>query len=256
MLANALNALVEPLAHRRTRFKSTHAMLLIFIVVISHRTIPNAAAFALGACSVGNMVVQAGTAAIRTGGCHRALAVSSREDIDRVQSATRAWIEEFVIGLSLCPWAQLTNGLAPSGAPRTRIVTVPGSGECMESHASAVLREAESLRRCPGGGTYGFSTTLLVFPDAAYRGKGPGDCGDFPKLVRHIQRLLDQEPGPDRIDLLAFHRFRADEGPGTRDDVEDAAHFSVRSPSSPHLNPQDIGYRGGGAGRRLEESRV
>ena len=215
-------------------------MLLIFILVISHRTIPNAAAFALGACSIGNMVPRR-KAAIRTGGRHRALAVSSREEIDQVQSTTRAWIEEFVIGLSLCPWAQLTKGLAPSGAPRTRIVTVPGSDECMENHSEVVLCEAESLRRCLADGTSGFSTTLLVFPDDAYRGKGPGDCGDFPKLVRRIQRLLDQEPGPDRIDLLAFHRFRADEGPGTRDDVKDAAHFSVRSPFSP--TPQPSGYR-------------
>ena len=85
-------------------------------------------------------------------------------------------------------------------------------------------------------------------------------------LVRRVQGLLDQEATADRVDLLAFHRqhpfptpdvlpscstasevhfdcsfvvlrWRVDEGPGTRADPDDAAHFSVRSPSLPPAIP-------------------
>lgn len=154
-----------------------------------------------------------------------------------VLSATEEWLDDFVIRLGLCPWAQLTRGLAPTGTPRTRIVTLPGGIDCIDSHVSAVVAEATTLRRSPDGSS-SFFTTLLVFPDGAFAGRPPADCGEFPRLVRHVQDRLNSEPVPDRVDLLAFHRFRTDEGPGTRRDVEDAAHFSVRSPSRPPYVPQ------------------
>eukprot|EP00802_Teleaulax_amphioxeia_P009272 Tamp_09288.p6 GENE.Tamp_09288~~Tamp_09288.p6 ORF type:complete len:110 (+),score=16.13 Tamp_09288:339-668(+) len=50
------------------------------------------------------------------------------------------------------------------------------------------------------------------------------------RLVRHVQALLDEEAHAQRVDLLAFHRWRNDQGPGTSKDPDDAAHFSVRSP--------------------------
>jgi hypothetical protein len=155
------------------------------------------------------------------------------DGIEREVQATEAWLDEFVIRLGLCPWAKLTRGLAPSGTPRTRIVTLPGGVDCIDRHVSAVMREAKDLRYSPGDGSSSFFTTLLVFPDGAFRGSPPADCGEFPRLVRRVQDGLNSEPVPDRVDLLAFHRYRNDEGPGTREDVDDAAHFSVRSPYRP-----------------------
>jgi len=122
----------------------------------------------------------------------------------------------------------------------------------MEQHVDQVVREAELLgqRVVREGGASSFSsqtappgvfTTLLVFPDAAYLGRGPQNrsTGAFPKLVRQVQARLKASGGgvcdgalgvEHAVDLLAFHRWRVDEGPGTSSDPEDAAHFSVRSP--------------------------
>ena len=170
----------------------------------------------------------------------------AKDDI-KVRAATEAWVEDFVISLNLCPWAYLTRGR--NGQTRTRIVLLRGGEDHLETHTDAVLREANSLRqRTMQDGiesTSGIFTTLLVFPDVAFLGEGPPqqNCGAFPTLVRQVQARLNQEylnlissdaasleAPPGRIDLLAFHRWRVDEGPGTTHDTEDAAHFSVRSP--------------------------
>ena len=170
----------------------------------------------------------------------------AKDDI-KVRAATEAWVEDFVISLNLCPWAYLTRGR--NGQTRTRIVLLRGGEDHLETHTDAVLREANSLRqRTMQDGiesTSGIFTTLLVFPDVAFLGEGPPrqNCGAFPTLVRQVQARLNEEYSnllssddtsleapPGRIDLLAFHRWRVDEGPGTTHDTEDAAHFSVRSP--------------------------
>jgi hypothetical protein len=176
------------------------------------------------------------------------LHMSSAKDDIKVRAATEAWIEDWVISLNLCPWAYLTRGTT-NGQPRTRIVLLRGGEDHLQTHTDAVLREANSLRQhnMHDGieSTRCLFTTLLVFPDVAFLGDGPPqqNCGAFPTLVRQVQARLNQEYSnllssddasleapPGRIDLLAFHRWRVDEGPGTTHDIEDAAHFSVRSP--------------------------
>lgn len=181
-------------------------------------------------------------------------------DDSSVHVVTRAWVDEWVMGLHLCPWAKLTKGRRSSqgedGGPYTEILVVRGGEDMMEQHVDQVVREAELLgqRVVRQGGASSFSsqssppgvfTTLLVFPDAAYLGRGPQNrsTGAFPMLVRQVQARLragsgvggggggDGSSGVDHaVDLLAFHRWRVDEGPGTSSDPEDAAHFSVRSP--------------------------
>ena len=113
-------------------------------------------------------------------------------DDERVLAATRAWIEEWVIGLKLCPWAapaQRSGGV--------RVLIARGGLDSMADHVSLVIREAESLKASnalsePGKST--LLTTLIAFPDACYLGPLSGcpplscsaseshqhPCGAFP----------------------------------------------------------------------------
>eukprot|EP00277_Geminigera_cryophila_P025521 CAMPEP_0179473034 /NCGR_PEP_ID=MMETSP0799-20121207/52879_1 /TAXON_ID=46947 /ORGANISM="Geminigera cryophila, Strain CCMP2564" /LENGTH=244 /DNA_ID=CAMNT_0021281471 /DNA_START=180 /DNA_END=911 /DNA_ORIENTATION=+ len=156
----------------------------------------------------------------------------------RVRAVTEAWVQEWVVGLRLCPWATLTKGHSSKGMPYTRIVTLHGGEEQLDALAATVVREASVMRQVAqksGDSNSAFFTTLLVFPHASFAGHngsetGNPKCGAFPTLVRQAQGLLIDDPDPQRMDLLAFHRRRVDEGPGTSPDFDDAAHFSVRSP--------------------------
>jgi len=72
---------------------------------------------------------------------------------------------------------------------------------------------------------------MVVYVSPEYRGhdEGPGmkaSCGTFPELARRCHSELKGTG----VDMLAFHRYRTDSGPGCSDDVNDAAHFTVRSP--------------------------
>ena len=118
---------------------------------------------------------------------------AAADDDARVRAATEAWLDEWVIGLKLCPWAQLTRGAAPTGAPHTRICVLRGGEGRLRAHAAEVQLAADELRQraafAPSPSA--FATTLLVFPDAAYRGHGPPDasCGAFPVsgLPAHVR---------------------------------------------------------------------
>jgi hypothetical protein len=166
-----------------------------------------------------------------------------RDDDSRVRAVTEAWLDGWVISLNLCPWAKLTKGNSMTGEPHTEICVLRGGEECLGAHASAVLLAADALRqRTDSAAPNAFSTTLLVFPDAAYLGHGPPDasCGAFPvahlaprasrahrclpamcirtlttrfgtaaqPLVRQVQALLGQEANLLPVHLLAFHRCR------------------------------------------------
>ncbi|KAJ1471591.1 hypothetical protein T484DRAFT_1977315 [Baffinella frigidus] len=161
---------------------------------------------------------------------------------DAARAATERWIDEWVVGLKLCPWAG-----ASSRAPQMRLLVVDrnfdgGAVETeaqMEAHVAFVEEEAQSLQALGGAheagspettgeaGPAGAShTTVLVFPGEGYEGDGEGSCGAFPRLARRceeVARRYGQE-------LLAFHPNRADTGPGCSDAASDAAHYSVRSP--------------------------
>ena len=189
----------------------------------------------------------------RTLRCRSPLSASVAPRDDVVRAATEAWLKEWVIDLRLCPWARLTRGKTSAGAPYSKVLVLRGGEERVDELAAAVLAEAAALQNkerarimsardrhaaalnIDTSSSPHFFTTLLIFPDSSFRGKGPANCGAFPKLVRTAQALLHHDRGTVSaegecalgVDLLAFHRWRLDEGPGTTTCPDDAAHFSV-----------------------------
>jgi len=157
-----------------------------------------------GHCSALRQVsLRATSTARRREAVPRLRGTAAADDDARVRAATEAWLDEWVIGLKLCPWAQLTRGAAPTGAPHTRICVLRGGEGRLRAHAAEVQLAADELRQRAGDSSdlarraafapspSAFATTLLVFPDAAYRGHGPPDasCGAFPVsgLPAHVR---------------------------------------------------------------------
>lgn len=129
---------------------------------------------------------------------------------DAARAATERWIDEWVVGLKLCPWAG-----ASSRAPQMRLLVVDrnfdgGAVETeaqMEAHVAFVEEEAQSLQALGGAheagspettgeaGPAGAShTTVLVFPGEGYEGDGEGSCGAFPRLARRCEEVRCSRP--------------------------------------------------------------
>lgn len=123
------------------------------------------------------------------------------------RAATLAWLDELVVGKSLCPWA--SPAIAADGFRLLAVTDVA----LLES---AIVEEARILE----ASTTVRPTTLIVV-DADV--EPPAAFGQIATLAQ--ARLASTD-----IDLLAFHPSRLDTGPGCVADPEDAAHFSVRSP--------------------------
>lgn len=196
----------------------------------------------------------------RTLHCRSPLSASVAPRDDVVHAATEAWLKEWVIDLRLCPWARLTRGKTPAGAPYSKVLVLRGGEERIDELAAAVWAEAAALQdrerarinieaSASPHDESRFFTTLLIFPDSAFGGQGPANCGAFPKLVRTAQALLHHDRGTESadgecalgVDLLAFHRWRLDEGPGTTTCPDDAAHFSVRCAQCPYTQGLCVG---------------
>ena len=101
-----------------------------------------------------------------------------------VHAATEAWLKEWVIDLRLCPWARLTRGKTPAGAPYSKVLVLRGGEERVDELAAAVRAEAAALQdrerarinieaSASPHDESRFFTTLLIFPDSAFRGQGP-----------------------------------------------------------------------------------
>ena len=104
-------------------------------------------------------------------------------NVDRdefIKSRTMSWLNQWVIGLKLCPWAPpvMHNG-------GLRLIVVNGSSELMATHVGMVIKEANKLStKWDQRNKTIFRTTLMVFPEISYIG---GDdsrpCGDFPASI-------------------------------------------------------------------------
>jgi len=116
--------------------------------------------------------------------------------------ATRRWIDRFVIGERLCPWAPPAD---------VRVVVHDSLS------VDALVEEASRLRAAEAS----LSTTLVVYLDDAVQ----DDAAVFARFSSAAQPQL-----VSGIDLLAFHPNRHDAGPGCSEDLTDAGHFSVRAP--------------------------
>jgi len=122
----------------------------------------------------------------------------------------RRWLEDFVVGLDLCPFARPLMG---SRALRIAIETATGHAALR----SAYLEELDFLQR---HSEQEVATTLLAFPRALEH------FNEFLDFVHEADDLLDRAGLRGHLQLASFHpRYRfAGEAPGA------ASHFSNRAP--------------------------
>ncbi|EKX52109.1 hypothetical protein GUITHDRAFT_133844 [Guillardia theta CCMP2712] len=167
-------------------------------------------------------------------------AVEDREVI----TATRLWIDGWVVGLSLCPWAWLVRK-----PPELNLSVI--RSEAMERDVKSVVMAARELVEVHSqisrdDGRRGFATTLLMFPSEKYAGTDPytlanpsdaadpsAICGDFPvilslhiymtcilqsseeadccgggnDMITHLVGTGQEALAEMPVDLLAFHRY-------------------------------------------------
>ena len=134
---------------------------------------------------------------------------------DRVEKHVRAWLEAFVVGLNLCPFARPFVNEGSSLASTLRISI------CEEQQPEALhrafLEELDTLQGCSESE---IATTLLVFPEALL------SFDEYLDFFDDAQQLLIQAGLEGLFQLASFHpqyEFEGEE-PGA------ASHFSNRAP--------------------------
>jgi hypothetical protein len=127
-----------------------------------------------------------------------------------VEAAVRAWLETFVIGLNLCPFAR---PLLDNPSLHIAICESPGNSE----NQRAFLEELDHLQACTEAEV---ATTLLVFPRALE------DFEAYLDFIDQCQRLLSAAGLEGVVQLASFHPdyLFAGEAP------DDPSHYSNRSP--------------------------
>jgi hypothetical protein len=134
---------------------------------------------------------------------------------EAVEKQVRAWLDEFVVGLNLCPFAKPFVLPGQRGADRLRIAIC--MGEEPEALRSAFLQELDLLQ---SSSEQEIATTLLVFPSALQ------SFDDYLDYLDDAQALLSQSGLEGLLQLASFHpdyQF-AGEPAGA------ASHFSNRAP--------------------------
>ena len=128
----------------------------------------------------------------------------------RAERHIRRWLEDFVVGLNLCPFARPLLG-----APNLRIAICEGV-DAADLHRT-FLQELDLLQRST---EQDIATTLLAFPNALH------EFEDYLDFLDDAQHLLVEAGLEGVVQLASFHpqyRF-AGEAP------EAASHYSNRAP--------------------------
>ena len=134
---------------------------------------------------------------------------------ETVEKQVRAWLEEFVVGLNLCPFAKPFVLPGQLGSDRLRIAIC--MGEEPEALRSAFLQELDLLQ---SSSEQEVATTLLVFPTALQL------FDDYLEYYDDAQALLVQAGLEGLLQLASFHPGYQFEG-----EPEGAAsNFSNRAP--------------------------
>lgn len=127
-----------------------------------------------------------------------------------VEQRTRAWLDSFVVGLNLCPFARpviAANGLR---------LTVCESGQ-LEDIAASYLQELELICQSPESE---IATSLLVLP------AGLEDFDTYLDFVDNASSLLDDQGLMGTIQLASFHPLYQFDG----EPQGATSHFTNRSP--------------------------
>lgn len=156
-----------------------------------------------------------------------------------VATAVRAWLQTWVVGLSLCPFAG-----GPMRAGRVRLVI--SEAQDMEGALVDVMRECEHLVSAPPEAV---DTSLVVVPGAW------ADWEDFLDAVAALEDLVLATQLDDRLQIVGFHPdyvFADSEGPEDGADRVNRAPWplihllrveQVAQAIASHPNPQEIPAR-------------
>ncbi len=123
---------------------------------------------------------------------------------------TKNWVEEFVIGLSLCPFAK-----SPFENGSVRIVE--SSSILIDKWAETFIKECNAIVQTD---IKSLSNTLIVFP------YGLEDFYFFLDILETFQEMLEKSQLDDTIQLASFHPHYQFEGV----EVDDVRNYTNRSP--------------------------
>ncbi len=119
------------------------------------------------------------------------------------------WVEQCVIGLSLCPFAS-----APYRSGRVRVVIC--DSDCVEGYLATIKTELEALKGNPDT----IETTLIASITAL------PDFLDFNDFLADVEALLPQENLESQFQLASFHPQYQFAGT----DKDDAGNYTNRAP--------------------------
>lgn len=142
-------------------------------------------------------------------------------DTGRPEQQTRRWLEEFVVGLNLCPFARPLLD-----SPQLRIATC--AAVALPALQHFFLSELDRLQSSTESE---IATSLLVFSGAL------ADFDEYLDFLDIAQELLYESGLEGVIQLASFHpEYQFDGEPATA-----ASHFSNRSPwPTIHLIREDM----------------
>lgn len=137
------------------------------------------------------------------------------------EQQTRRWLEEFVVGLNLCPFARPVLG-----SDQLRIAICKDAGDTPLQ--TFFLTELDRLQSTPESE---IATSLLIFTGAL------ASFSDYLDFLDHAQELVYQSGLEGVVQLASFHPDYQFEG-----EAENAAsHYSNRSPwPTIHLLREDM----------------
>ena len=129
---------------------------------------------------------------------------------DTPEQITRAWLETFVVGLNLCPFAR------PFLADAALRVSVC-EAHSVDALTRFFLEELDLIQSCD---EQDIATALLVMPQAL------ADFDDYLGFLQHAQSLLADTGLVGTLQLASFHPEYLFEG----EPADGASHYSNRSP--------------------------
>ncbi|MDG0972080.1 MAG: DUF1415 domain-containing protein [Porticoccaceae bacterium] len=130
--------------------------------------------------------------------------------INQVEKQVRAWLDDFVVGLNLCPFAR------PVVASKALRITICDSGD-LQQVAESFVAELELMQQSSESA---IATTLLVLPNAL------NDFEQYLGFIENAETLIDEIGLCGTIQLASFHPDYQFEG----EPADSASHFSNRSP--------------------------
>jgi hypothetical protein len=114
-----------------------------------------------------------------------------------MEVATRLWVERFVMGHGMCPWAASTLT-----GNRLRICTLPGGTKGTEEDTlkmcDDILEEARKLIEEDSSDDRQTSTTLIILPDFK-------DFDAFLEMADIIEGIFDEENIDEFLQVATFH---------------------------------------------------